>query len=253
MGRNTGVAATAALIGSLLLAATASASRVGVDTCLAYCGGPETSIKYFADPGEVNAVTVTVSQDRRVVQIDDPGANISLTETPPQGPYSTKPSHCLVVSPHQALCLMLNAVQGLSTGTIGNGSIGNGLEAAQYGLFASLGDGNDRFRPGAGTEPLDVWVLGGDGNDDLLSGPGPGDHLAGGAGNDVIRSGASTQSTLLGGDGDDRIYANNGVAHDWISCDEYGTTTPGADSVWMDANDDVWTPYGLCDNVTVVP
>lgn len=253
MGRKAGLAITAAVIGSLLLGATASASRVGIDTCLAYCGGPPTAIEYFADPGEANAVTVTVSQDRHVVQIDDPGANISLTDTPPQSDYSTRPSHCLVVNPHQALCLMPDAVQSYSVGAITSGSIVDELEAPQYGLFASLGDGNDRFRPGAGTEPLDVWVMGGDGNDDLLSGPGPGDHLSGDAGNDVIRTGASSQSTLSGGQGDDLIYANNHVAHDSIACDDYATTTPGVDSVWIDADDDVWTPYGLCDNVTVVP
>jgi Ca2+-binding RTX toxin-like protein len=131
---------------------------------------PSDVVRYAADPGEANDVTVTAVPnrfERNVVQIEDPGASITAHD-----PCTAEPS-------------LFNGVRCLGDPE---------LTAAE--VAATLGDLDDRFD---GRLAGDRAMVGGGPGDDLLIG-GRGDVLAGQDGDDTLRGGPGGD-TLSGGDG----------------------------------------------------
>ena len=124
------------------------------------------AVRYIADAGETNRVTVTGSDSETNVEITDGGATISA------GPG------CTSLAPNKVACDFLITFD------------------------VELGDGNDRLS--LNVESAESVLRGGDGNDRILGGnfvwfP---EYLVGGRGNDVLR-GRSGVDILNGGPGAD--------------------------------------------------
>ncbi|WP_371157997.1 calcium-binding protein [Jannaschia sp. 2305UL9-9] len=125
-------------------------------------------------------------------------------------------------------------------GGAGNDTIDGGLTLAteyRYGYGDSLygGEGDDLITSGAG--PGQTTVQGGGGNDTLIGGTGP-DILAGGAGDDVLRSGGSFDQ-LFGGIGNDLLEASmDGVFLDGGAGDDTLTGGDGRDRLDGGAGND---------------
>jgi len=141
------------------------------------------AVRYVADPGETNDVTVTVSNF--VFTIMDPGATIGV------GPG------CSSVGPSEATC-SLNLDIRIEV-RLGDGndalSLSDDAEAESYGAYFGAG-GNDTilgFGDLFGSERL----RGGPGND-VLRGRGGQDTLDGGPGADIMSGGTSSEPNFFG-------------------------------------------------------
>ena len=194
------------LVAAALSPAPAAASTVRVEAVNAP-GGPASAVRVEAAGGETNDVAVDVREDGAFVVRDTAGV------APGAG--------CTAVDARTAAC---RSVQG----TLSQ-------------LLVALGDGDDRFAPGAGSTRLDRHeVEGGTGADALALGTagvargGPGadrltgspgsDSLFGGPGDDVLLGGAATDAldggggrdVLAGEGGDDGLTDGDGAAFaDW--------------------------------------
>lgn len=132
-------------------------------------------VRYLAEPGEQNRLTVT--QDGRTVTLQDPGAStITIAEDD---------SNCSVVSPTVAKCV---------------------ARVDNFRIHAELGDGDDQATL---TTVVGGSISGEDGADTLTGGPGD-DDLHGDLGNDRL-DGAAGKDGYSGGDGDDVIAARDAV------------------------------------------
>lgn len=168
---------------------TAAASTVFVGPSDAFPG--DIAVRYVADAGEANRVTVTdVSID--LVDIRDPGATITVG------------SGCTSLSPHRARC-----------------SYPDGT------LEVDLGDGDDFLSLSRTFEAFLTRLRGGDGDDTIVAGRTDfsSERLLGGRGNDTLR-GREGRDLLNGGPGADRLSGGTSA-----SCGTAGTCIPDGDTV----------------------
>jgi Ca2+-binding RTX toxin-like protein len=170
----------ALLTAALLLVALAPAAQAATvkTSAAAY------KVKVYAEPGEVNEVTLTQVGD--LLTIEDAAAPLSVPKADP-------------------LCA---AEATRVTCTVPSG----------YRVQVEAGDGADVLTA-ATTVPA---LLRGDDGDDVLSGGDAADELDGGPGNDTLVGGGGTDD-LVGGDGDDVVRAREGV-RDEITCGQGADT-----------------------------
>jgi Ca2+-binding RTX toxin-like protein len=145
------------------------------------------AVRYVADPGETNDVTITANNGLTELTITDPGATISV------GPG------CLSVSPNQAKCsldfevdLDVRLGDGNDTLLLDYDDEGSGAFCAYFG-----GTGNDTILGAGSSFSSSESLIGGPGNDTLRGRAGE-DTLKGGAGADVMSGGTSTACEFLG-------------------------------------------------------
>jgi RTX calcium-binding nonapeptide repeat (4 copies) len=204
------LAPTAAVVVVAIGAITASAhaATVSVEVVPPEFSPDENVLRFDAGPGETNLVHAVASQDltsgRTRVLVTDDGAPLAAGDG------------CTTVDSHTADCVAPDRP----------GSYPLPLDA----IFV-LGDGNDAVTAGAATLQSGVLSLfGGDGDDQLTVGPGPGfahSRLAGGTGSDMLHAGANG-STLDGGPDADEIVG--GPAGDLLRDGDLNGT-PAADSI----------------------
>jgi Ca2+-binding RTX toxin-like protein len=173
------------------------------------------TLKYIADPGEANSVTISPVSTLEV-QLRDTGATI----TPGAG--------CTSIDPNAVRCAFEN------------------FESGDGFIDAVLGDGDDALTLSRGVRVNQAIYRGGDGEDTLVTGGGSDsiERLLGGPGNDILR-GRGGADHLDGGPGGDTLSGGTS-----LEFQGFRTFVPDIDSVtWARRTNDVSAdPDGLADD-----
>jgi len=232
-----GAGALAMLVG----ATPAGAAQIGIrpaDSGPAP-GGPARAVYMVAAPGERNDVTVRATGPLPLVSLPtvyySDVAALTVTVTDPNATFEATPPAdnlpCEIVDAHTARCP---------------------APADQYFMQAviDLGDGDDRLRFAPDSVPLREQFFGGEGNDDIVTGPFVGDthwrwQSDTGPGNDKVEIDPSVSElmeyermqlglALVTGTGEDTVSSVNG-AYDQVECGD------GRDTLFADKWDDEYT------------